>query len=73
MNTYLDQIGRQEFTKQHSEQIYQASALASVARRPGNPNLTSLISSKLTVRSKSWLAQPWFNRSFAFLVQSLRG
>lgn len=62
MNTYLDQIWRQEFTRQHFKQILQASAMASAAQKSGNLNLSDLNSNKLTVQSKSGLALPWFNR-----------
>lgn len=55
MYNYLDQIGLQEFVRQHFDQISQASERTSMARIPGNPNFSMLHSNKLTVRSKSRL------------------
>jgi hypothetical protein len=63
MNTYLDQIGRQELVRQYFEQISQASAIATIAPETGNSNLSDNTSKAHPVRSKSRLTLPWFNRS----------
>jgi len=55
MNTYLDQIGRQEFVRQHFDQISQASERTVMAQKPGNPKFSIQHSNKFTVRSTSRL------------------
>ena len=56
MYNYLDQLGRQEFVRQHFDQLSQASERTCMARKPGNPIFSILHRDKFTVRSKSRLA-----------------
>jgi hypothetical protein len=73
MNTYLDQIGRQEFTRQHFERISTTIALPGAASRPGNLTQHIQKRNKFTEQSEPRLVFPRFNRSLASLIQSLRG
>lgn len=56
MYNYLDQIGRQEFARQHFDQISKASDRTSTARIPGSTNRYSKIRSVITPKSKTRVA-----------------
>jgi len=56
MNNYLDQIGRQEFARQHLDRISQASGRKSTARIPGSTNRYTMIRSVITPKSKTRIA-----------------
>ena len=73
MSTYLDQIGRQEFIRQHLDKITTASAPTSAAHRPGNQIQFIAHTNILTEKTNSRLVFPRFNRSLTSLVQSLLG
>jgi len=63
MNTYLEQIGRQEFVRQYFEQISRVYPMTSTVRAPGNSILSDHTIKAHPLGSKSRLALPWFNRS----------
>ena len=56
MYNYLDQIGRQEFVRQHFYQISQASERTSMARISRSTNRYTMIRSVITPKSKTRVA-----------------
>lgn len=56
MYNYLDQLGRQEFARQHFDQISQASDRTSTARIPRSTNRYTMIRSGITPKSKTRVA-----------------